>query len=119
LPAESRTSMATVSGSTSAEVEVKPLVKHALSKELQLYFERVVAVLTEDSSNATMKNAVLNSLGNDPGLHQLIPYFIQFVAEKIRLNLKDASMLYLMLQVLHRLLTNPTIFIEPYVCLVH
>ncbi|KAK9248150.1 hypothetical protein V1506DRAFT_530028 [Lipomyces tetrasporus] len=114
LPAESRTSMAT-SGNTSAEVEVKPLVKHALSRELQLYFERVVTVLTEDSSNATMKNAVLNSLGNDPGLHQLIPYFIQFVAEKIRLNLRDASMLYLMLQVLHRLLTNPTIFIEPYI----
>ncbi|KAJ8100944.1 hypothetical protein POJ06DRAFT_84672 [Lipomyces tetrasporus] len=114
LPAESRTSMAT-SGNTSAEVEVKPLVKHALSRELQLYFERVVTVLTEDSSNGTMKNAVLNSLGNDPGLHQLIPYFIQFVAEKIRLNLRDASMLYLMLQVLHRLLTNPTIFIEPYI----
>ncbi|KAK9235781.1 hypothetical protein V1525DRAFT_408899 [Lipomyces kononenkoae] len=115
LPAESRTSMAAGSGSTPAEVEVKPLVKHALSKELQLYFERVVAILTEDSSNATMKNAVLNSLANDPGLHQLIPYFIQFVAEKIRLNLKDASMLYLMLEVLHRLLTNPTIFIEPYI----
>ncbi|KAK9469453.1 hypothetical protein V1512DRAFT_256302 [Lipomyces arxii] len=115
LPPEGRTSLTNSSGAASTEVEVKPLVKHALSKELQLYFERVTSVLTEETSDASMINAVLTSLGNDPGLHQLLPYFIQFVAEKVRLNLKNATMLYLMLQVLHRLLTNPTIFIEPYI----
>ncbi|KAK9454248.1 hypothetical protein V1511DRAFT_503193 [Dipodascopsis uninucleata] len=127
LPDEGRSSLTSAGGSDSrgqpsiggsagsAEVEVKPLVKHALSKELQLYFERVVNILTNADSSDTMKTAVLNSLGNDPGLHQLIPYFIQLVAERIRMNLKNPPMLYLMLQVVHRLLTNPTIFIEPYI----
>ncbi|KAK7203348.1 hypothetical protein BZA70DRAFT_77915 [Myxozyma melibiosi] len=114
-PSEGRSAAPGQPGVSSTEIEVKPLVKHALSRELQLYYDRVVAALTEESSTSAMKNAVLNSLGNDPGLHQLIPYLIQFVAEKIRLNLKNASMLYLMLQVLHKLLTNQTIFIEPYI----
>ncbi|KAK9461782.1 uncharacterized protein V1516DRAFT_635774 [Lipomyces oligophaga] len=119
LLSETRSSATGQSGAGVAEVEVKPLVKHALSKELQLYFDRIVAVLTEntpdDEASAIMRNAALSSLGNDPGLHQLIPYFIQFVAEKIRLNLKNTAVLDLMLQVLHRLLSNPTIFIEPYI----
>ncbi|KAK9474760.1 uncharacterized protein V1510DRAFT_410602 [Dipodascopsis tothii] len=97
------------------EVEVKPLVKHALSKELQLYFDRVIAALTEESDDSAMKTAALNSLRNDAGLHQLVPYFIQFAAEKITNNLGNASLLYLILQVLHALVTNPTIFIEPYI----
>ncbi|KAK9446614.1 uncharacterized protein V1518DRAFT_141568 [Limtongia smithiae] len=100
---------------TGADVEVKAPVRHALSKELQLYFERVVDELTDESSPPVIKNAVLHSIGNDPGLHQLVPYFIQFVAEKIRTHLKDPATLYLMLQVIHNLLSNPTIFIEPYI----
>lgn len=105
----------------SSDVKVKPLVKHVLSKELQLYFDRVVGALMEgsepDATEAATKQhaAALSSLRNDPGFHQLVPYFVQFVAEKVTHNLKHLPVLYTMLQVVDALLTNPTLFMDPYV----
>lgn len=96
------------------EVTVKPLVKHVLSKELLLYFERIgKAVL--DESNDTLRTAAVASLRNDPGLHQLLPYFVQFIAEKVTHNLKSLFSLNMMLQMSSALLDNPNLFIEPYV----
>ena len=68
--------------STSDGVDVRPMVKHVLSKELQLYFERTTGALLNDS-NDTLRDAALYSLKTDPGLHQLVPYFVQFIAEKV------------------------------------
>ncbi|CAN6604542.1 transcription initiation factor TFIID subunit 6 [Trichomonascus vanleenenianus] len=103
----------------SQDMDVKPLVKHVISKELQLYFDRMVAALVADEneeSSASMKNSALSSLRNDPGLHQLVPYFVQFVQEKVSENLKsNTAILDTMLLVVDALLTNPTIFIEPYI----
>jgi len=60
--------------------EIKPLVKHVLSKELQMYYERISsAVLSQDE---VLRATGISSLQNDPGLHQLLPYFVQLVAEK-------------------------------------
>lgn len=60
--------------------EIKPLVKHVLSKELQMYYERITsAVLSQDE---VLRATGISSLQNDPGLHQLLPYFVQLVAEK-------------------------------------
>jgi transcription initiation factor TFIID subunit 6 len=99
----------------SSDVDVKPLVRHVISKELQLYFDRVVAALVSPPSD-DLKNAALGSLRNDPGLHQLVPYFVQFVQEKVSQNLKtDLDLLTTMLDVVHALLSNPNIFIEPYI----
>lgn len=62
--------------------EVQPLVKHVLSKELQMYYERITsAVLSQDE---ILRATAISSLQNDPGLHQLLPYFVQLVAEKVR-----------------------------------
>ncbi|KAG5461804.1 MAG: hypothetical protein BJ554DRAFT_5951 [Olpidium bornovanus] len=95
------------------EVEVKPLVKHVLSKELQLYYERVSqAVLSRDD---ILRGFALTSLSQDPGLHQLVPYFVQFVAEKITRNLKDTFILDCILDMLQAMLNNSNLFIEPYV----
>lgn len=61
--------------------EIKPLVKHVLSKELQMYYERITsAVLSQDE---VLRATGISSLQNDPGLHQLLPYFVQLVAEKV------------------------------------
>lgn len=118
-------SIATINGSS--DVKVKPLVKHVLSQELQLYFDRVVGALmdgsevvmtaTGDEKEAAVKQhaAALSSLRNDPGFHQLVPYFVQFVAEKVTHNLKNLPILYTMLQVIDALLTNPTLFMDPYI----
>jgi transcription initiation factor TFIID subunit 6 len=69
-----------------SDSETKLPVKHILSKELQLYFERVASALV----NAEMDNVretALASLRNDPGLHQLVPYLVAFIAEKVPLLL--------------------------------
>jgi transcription initiation factor TFIID subunit 6 len=95
-------------------VTVKPLVKHVLSKELQLYFERVCTAITDEGSGH-LRTAALASIRNDPGLHQLLPYFIQFISEKTTHGLKNLFILTTMMELTHALLENPHIFVEPYV----
>lgn len=102
---------------STTDMEVKPLVKHVISKELQLYFDRVAAALVSTSpGEETLRNSALSSLRNDPGLHQLVPYFVQFVQEKMTQEHKRSlAIMFTMLSVIDALLSNPTIFIEPYV----
>lgn len=47
-------------------VSVKPLVKHVLSKELQLYFERICSAIL-DEQNDEYRNAAFTSLQKDTG----------------------------------------------------
>jgi transcription initiation factor TFIID subunit 6 len=89
-------------------------VKHILSKELQLYFERVCAAIM-DEQNENLRAAALSSLRNDPGLHQLLPYFLQFISEKATHGLKNMFVLNQMMELTHALLENGNLFIEPYV----
>lgn len=98
--------------------EIKPLVKHILSKELQIYFDKVVGALTtkdQDINAQHMKAAALASLKSDTGLHQLVPYFIQFIAEQITHNLSDLALLTTMLEMIYSLLSNQSIFLDPYI----
>ncbi|KAK3707675.1 histone H4-like TAF Taf6, SAGA complex subunit [Vermiconidia calcicola] len=98
--------LAAVSGNDN--VSVKPLVKHVLSKELQLYFERICSAILDDS-NDEYRAAAFASLRTDPGLHQLIPYFVQFVADKVTHHLRS---LFILTQTL---LENPSLYLAPYV----
>ncbi|KAI5968897.1 taf6 [Candida theae] len=101
---------------TDKNFDTKPLVKHVLSKELKLYFDKVVEVLiSTDPEKESLKNAALTSLKSDPGLHQLVPYFIQFVAEQITNELRNIEILSTMLEVISALADNKTIFLDPYV----
>lgn len=112
-PTDSKADASETNG-TGPDVAVKPLVKHVLSKELLLYFERIgKAVL--DESNDTLRSAAIASLRNDPGLHQLLPYFVQFIAEKVTHNLKSLFVLNMMMQMTWALLDNPNLFVEPYI----
>ncbi|KAJ1673992.1 histone H4-like TAF Taf6, SAGA complex subunit, partial [Spiromyces aspiralis] len=60
--------------------EVVPLVKHALSKELQLYYDCVTSALASD--DPVVRATALESLSIDAGIHQLVPYFVQYIADK-------------------------------------
>lgn len=118
LPPQLRGSQAQNSvAALSSEVDVKPLVKHVISRELQLYFDKTAAALiSPNPADAHLRKAALTSLGNDPGLHQLVPYFVHFVQEKVSSNLKlSLDILSTMMEVIYALLTNPSLFIEPYV----
>lgn len=101
------------SSSLSDQVDVKPLVKHVLSKELQMYFERITeAVLSEDER---LRSQAFESLRMDPGLHQLLPYFVQHIHKKVSQNHKDLDVLDSMLSMAHSILNNKHLFVEPYV----
>lgn len=132
---------------------VKPLVKHVLSRELQLYYERLtssiispptdaetrseappsdvatthLAQYAQGSSGNSVRDAALASLRGDAGIHQLVPYLIQWVGANVTHMLRTRpteedraarsstiQLLHTMLDTLHALLVNPAIFIEPY-----
>ncbi|KAG8529745.1 uncharacterized protein KY384_005226 [Bacidia gigantensis] len=95
-------------------VTVKPLVKHVLSKELQQYFEKVCGALLDDGNN-DYRVAALASVGSDPGLHQLVPYFVQFIAEKVTHSTRDISVLTQMMELTHSMLSNKSLFLDPYI----
>lgn len=97
-------------------VTVKPLVKHILSKELLLYFEKVCGALL-DEANDEYRLAALASIRTDPGLHQLVPYFVQFIAEKVTHNLKDLFILTQMVNLTSSMLENDSLYVDPYVSL--
>lgn len=109
---QNASTLAAVSGNDN--VQVKPLVKHVLSKELQLYFERICTAIL-DENNDEYYTAALTSLQTDPGLHQLVPYFIQFVADKVTHNLKSIFVLTQSMRLIGALLDNPSLYIAPYV----
>ncbi|KAL1922676.1 uncharacterized protein VTP21DRAFT_10215 [Calcarisporiella thermophila] len=124
LPRSKRAVPGATSGVT--EIEVKPLVKHVLSKELQVYYTKITDAILgagEESDDAedirdggreALRLQALESLRQDPGLHQLVPYFAQFVAEKVTQNMRKLRVLRAMLQMVKALLDNPHVFIEPY-----
>jgi transcription initiation factor TFIID subunit 6 len=115
-----------------ASVEVKPAVKHVLSREMRMYYERVVTAIFPDEDipienqevgakptiaeeKIRLRDAALTSLAEDPGLHQLLPYLIQCVLDKITRNLRRLDVLTAALSTLNALLSNNNLFVEPYV----
>ena len=104
--------IAAISGADN--VTVKPLVKHLLSKELQLYFSNACSAVFDENSDE-YRAAALASIRTDPGLHQLIPYFVQFIAEKVTHNLKNLFVLTQTLQLTSALLDNKNLYLDPYV----
>ncbi|KAK9070643.1 hypothetical protein SSX86_011045 [Deinandra increscens subsp. villosa] len=94
-------------------VDIKTPVKHVLSIELQLYFEKITD-LTVGRSNSVIFNKALLSLGTDAGLHPLLPYFIYFVAEEVTRNLNNFQLLFALMRLVRSLLQNPFLHIEPY-----
>lgn len=91
---------------TSSTTEVKPLVKHVLSSELMLYYERVVTTIQTSNVN--------DSLASDAGIQMLVPYFTQFVSEQVTANLKKLSYLSRLMHMVWCLLSNQNLNLEFY-----
>lgn len=100
--------------SGTGDVAVKPLVKHVLSKELQLYFEKVCSAFLDETSEE-YRISGYSSLREDHGLHQLVPYFVQFIAEKVTHNLKDIFVLTQVMHMAEALVQNQSLYVDPYV----
>lgn len=94
-------------------VDIKLPVKHVLSRELQLYFDKITDLTMRRSDSVLFKEALV-SLATDSGLHPLIPYFTYFIADEVARGLNDYSLLFALMRVVWSLLQNPHIHIEPY-----
>lgn len=106
--------LAAIGGSNDNNITIKPLVKHVLSKELQLYFGKVCSALM-DEGNDEYRVAALASIRSDPGLHQLVPYFVQYIAEKITHNMKNLFVLTQAIHLTSAMLDNESLYVDPYV----
>jgi transcription initiation factor TFIID subunit 6 len=95
---------------------VKPLVKHILSKELQLYFEKVCSAFLDQTSEE-YRTSAYSSLREDPGLHQLVPYFVQFISEKVTHSLNNIFVLTQVMRLAEAMIQNQSLYIDPYVSL--
>jgi len=94
-------------------VDVKLPVKHVLSRELQLYFEKICELIITGSDTRLFKEALV-SLSTDTGLHPLVPYFTLFISDEVTRSLDDYSLLFALMRVVRSLLQNSNIHIEPY-----
>lgn len=97
-------------------VKVKPLVKHLLSREQQMYFEHVKLAITRvEEADQRLLRAALSSLATDAGLHQLLPYFSQFITDEVNNNLRNLPLLMNVMKMAKAVLISPHLFVEPYV----
>ncbi|BAT83044.1 transcription initiation factor TFIID subunit 6 [Vigna umbellata] len=94
-------------------VDIKLPVKHVLSRELQMYFDKVAELTLSESDSALFKEALV-SLATDSGLHPLVPYFTCFIADEVSRGLNNFPLLFALMRVVSSLLLNPHIHIEPY-----
>ena len=95
---------------------IQPVVAHELSKELQLYFDRITAVVRGggERGEAPLLRAALESLATDSGLHQLMPYFTQFVQDEVAKSLRNMPRLKALVGTIEALCGNPEIHVELY-----
>ncbi|CAA0832430.1 Transcription initiation factor TFIID subunit 6 [Striga hermonthica] len=110
LPSDNRKTEAKEEG---VHIDIKLPIKHVLSRELQLYFEKITELTVSRSESPLFKEALV-SLATDSGIHPLVPYFTYFVADEVSLNLSNFSLLFALMRLVRSLLRNPHIHIEPY-----
>ncbi|KAI1505804.1 hypothetical protein F5X99DRAFT_218050 [Biscogniauxia marginata] len=94
-----------------------PLVKHQLSDELRIFFEKAQAILLDDNSDPEfqrLREAALGQIANDPAIQQLAPYFVNFIANEVTHHLDDIFVMRTMMEITNAMLLNETIFLAPY-----
>ncbi|KDO28746.1 hypothetical protein SPRG_19960 [Saprolegnia parasitica CBS 223.65] len=94
------------------DVVRKPLVKHVLTDEMQLYYTKVTDAVKSD--DFARQQAAYTSLSHDPGLHQLMPYFSRFIYEEVKHSNHDLALLSSVLRMARALLHNVGLRIELY-----
>ncbi|KAL2956448.1 hypothetical protein AAZX31_18G085700 [Glycine max] len=94
-------------------VDVKLPVKHLITRELQLYYEKITDLTLKKPGSIPFRRALV-SLSADSGLHPLVPYFTFFVADEVARNLNNLAVLFALMRLVRSLLQNSQIHIELY-----
>ncbi|KAI0513329.1 TAF6-like protein [Xylaria bambusicola] len=95
----------------------RPAVKHAVSQEQILFFEKVQAALLDDSPDPEvhrLRQAALAAVIAEPGTHQLMPYYVNFISNQVTHYLDDLFILRQMMELTNALISNEHIFVDPY-----
>ncbi|KAL2163046.1 hypothetical protein VTH06DRAFT_6882 [Thermothelomyces fergusii] len=98
-------------------VSFRPSVKHVISKELILYFDKIQAAILDDDPDeekTRLREAALESVRSDSGLHQLLPYFVNFITNQVTHHLDDLFVLRQMMELAEAVIQNPNLFLDPY-----
>jgi len=82
-----------------------------------LYFDKIQAALlneSPDDEDMRLREAALESVRSDSGIHQLIPYFVNFVSNQVTHRLDDTFVLRQMMELTAAIIANPALFLDPY-----
>ncbi|KAK6509787.1 hypothetical protein TWF481_004516 [Arthrobotrys musiformis] len=124
-PAEARMNESVPRGATTAHAlgaagnsdnaTVKPAAKHILSVELQMFFDKVIASAI-DFEKDDLRAAALSALRTEPAIHQLLPYFVAYVTERVTHDQKtDIKLMEAMMDICDALIDNESLFMDLYV----
>ena len=101
------------------DIEVKQLLPHLLSEELQMYFRKVTMSIEEFQQQGHISlgqlKLSLNSVRNDIGIQELVPFFIKFVVNQIYQSLDEVEHLRVLLRLADALICNPSLHLELHV----
>ncbi|KAI0471510.1 TAF6-like protein [Xylariaceae sp. FL0804] len=95
----------------------QPAVKHIISKELTLFFEKVQAALLDDNPDpevGRLRDAALAAISADPGIQQLVPYFVTFISSEVTHHLDDTFVLWQVMSLTHSLISNGSLHLDHY-----
>jgi transcription initiation factor TFIID subunit 6 len=101
--------------------------EHILSQELELYINRITSAVLNSSEQVIER--VMESVREDSGIHQLVPYFAQFICSEVILfqfilnsniqkvikNQRNGRVLLNVMKLTRALLESKHITLEPYV----
>lgn len=83
-----------------------------------LFFDKIKSAILDDNQDQEvimLRQSALESVRSDPGLHQLVPYLVQFVSEKVTHSLHNLFVLQQMMELTHAMIENKSLFVDPYV----
>ncbi|ORD95095.1 TFIID 70K sub [Enterospora canceri] len=87
---------------------IKKQIKHRLTKELNMYFEKILQVM--DTNPAIS----MDCLENETGIQQLVPYFIHQFNTDLRNDISNENRSKTICLMYYSLLKNKFLFIDPY-----
>lgn len=90
------------------DLELKQQNRHLLTKELSMYFEKILQTIESDPKTA------ISCLLNETGIQQLVPYFLHHFKLEIRKNYESDDARGVIINMYGSLLKNKYIFIDPY-----
>ncbi|GFR62456.1 transcription initiation factor TFIID subunit 6 [Elysia marginata] len=95
-------------------VKLKNLATHELSVEQQYYYKEITESCV--GPDEQKRAEALQSLQQDPGLHQMLPRFVAFAAEGVKINVvqNNLALLIYLMRMVKSLLDNQTVYLDKY-----